>query len=203
MESNEKRLKLRDPSESPPSTPGHSQYESGFSEEEMDIPSILPDLIPIINSVDFDALILDPVTVCKDAEEDLNTPRPFEGKSDVFSQSFRNDLSSNLDSNFSSADYKRRFILERRDDIKSDGLKRKEKAPVQLAGPVRREEPVQVESDEDFEEESFDLTNFPLLVLALILVMIVWSLLYPSAGLPGLVVSGLLAAVGGYAWVSS
>ena len=140
MESNEKRLKLRDPSESPPSTPGHSQYESGFSEEEMDIPSILPDLIPIINSVDFDALILDPVTVCKDAEEDLNTPRPFEGKSDVFSQSLRNGLSSNLDSNFSSADYKRRFILERREenqDIKSDGCHRKEKAPVQLVGPVR------------------------------------------------------------------
>ena len=68
---------------------------------------------------------------------------------------------------------------------------------------LRRKEPVQVESDEDFEEESLDLTNFPLLVLALILVMIVWSLLYPSAGLPGLVVSGLLAAVGGYAWVSS
>ena len=131
---------------------------------------------------------------------DLNTPKPFDESSDIFSQSFGSAPSQ--------SSRKTSVILKLRDEIVTDDCRR-EKRPVQVVGPSRREVSLSLKEmmendsprDDVYEEESSILTSFPLLIVGLMLLIMFGSLLHQNLDISSFVLI-MLVTIGGVSLVA-
>jgi len=131
---------------------------------------------------------------------DLNTPKPFDESSDIFSQSFWSAPSQ--------SSRKTSVILRLRDEIVTDDCRR-EKRPVQVVGPSRREVSLSLKEmmendsprDDVYEEESSILTSFPLLIVGLMLLIMFGSLLHQNLDISSFVLI-MLVTIGGVSLVA-